>query len=373
MDTANKTNTDVGRPTNIKETVAHYFRDLGISDWNRSKDCDLNKAYLEKLAENIKRNGLLCPIILVRDKKTGRLRVLAGAHRIAALGLLRGEDGGLYEGEFIILEIDESDDRCFEIATADNRYQRESSLFDTMKYLQHVAEDRHVTQEKIAKETGHDRQVVNRFLIFAKHIENCPAAVKADLRRTSGSDQEDDGPALSAYGIYEFVPALSEAGITSGIAALMERAVSERWSTRKIRRAVKRYMENSDHPDVSEQAPRMLKPSDILKRAIKSVNKAEELMAKYGVLGDVTKFLADAKELLAARLAELKPAQKADKSVRGRKVKATKAQAPEADAATPPEQLAEPAKRPRGRPKKVSAPDPAHADEPQTPKEGQPE
>ena len=82
----------VGRPTNTKDNVAHYFRDLEISDWNRSKDCDLDKAYLEKLAENIKRNGLLCPIILVRDKKTGCLRVLAGAHRLAALKLLRGDD-----------------------------------------------------------------------------------------------------------------------------------------------------------------------------------------------------------------------------------------------------------------------------------------
>lgn len=355
----------VGRPTYMKKQVAHYFRDLGISDWNRSQGRDLDKAYLEKLAENIKQNGLLCPIILVRDKKSGRLRVLAGAHRLAALRLLRGDDGGLYESEFIILEIDESDERCFEISVADNRYQRKSPLFETMIYIQRIVEERQITQEKAAMELGIDRQVANRLLIYAKHIDSSPESVKADLRRTPDSDREDGGPALTVYGIYEFVPALSKAGMTPAIAAMLERAVSERWPTRKIRRAVKRYMENSDRADggtVSQDAPRMLKPSDILKQAIKSVSKAEELMAKYGVLGDVTKFLADAKELLAARLAELKPAKKDGKPARGRKVKSSKKDqviTTQADAAKVPEQTvqstAEPAKPKRGRPRKAPA------------------
>lgn len=362
----------VGRPTNTKDNVAYYFRDLGISDWNRSKDCDLDKAYLEKLAENIKRNGLLCPIILVRDKKTGCLRVLAGAHRLAALKLLRGDDGGLYEGEFIILDIDESDEGCFAITTADNRYQRKSSLADTMVYLQRIAENRHITQEKIATETGHDRQVVNRLLIFAKHVDNCSEPVKADLRRAPDGEQEDGGPALTVYGVYEFVPALSKAGMTPVIAVMIGRAVLERWSTRKIRRAVQRYMEKTDdaadgQADAPTQTtPRTLKPTVILSKAVKAVTKAEELMTEYGVLVEVSKLLADAKQILTMRLADLKPA-KVDKPVKGRKVKSAKApkgNTPKSDASTGGEQPAdtatEPVKRKRGRPRKAAAePDPA--------------
>ena len=365
----------VGRPTGVVEKVAHHFRDLGISDWNRSKDCDLDKAYLEKLAENIKQNGLLCPIILVRDKKTGCLRVLAGAHRLAALKLLRGDDGGLYEGEFIILDIDESDAGCFAITTADNRYQRKSSLADTMVYLQRIAEERHVTQENIAKETGHDRQVVNRLLIFAKHIDKCLEPVKADLHRAPDNENEDGGPALTVYGVYEFVPALSKAGMTPVIAGMIGRAVLERWSTRKIRRAVQRYMERTDdaadgQADAPTQTtPRTLKPTVILSKAVKAVTKAEELMTEYGVLVEVSKLLADAKQILTMRLADLKSA-KADKPVKGRKVKSAKApkgNTPKSDASTGSEQPADtatkPVKRKRGRPRKAAAePAPAITD-----------
>lgn len=356
----------VGRPTDNETLLMPKLADLEISDANRSKGCELDQAYVKRLADSVRENGLRNKVILVWHKKSGRWLIVAGAHRVAALKMLRGDNGLLNDGEFLALEdSDASDEKCFQISVDDDRHHRKSSLLEMILYFQRVTEKLGISQEKAAKVLGIDRQVLNRLVIFAKHVEGCRESVKADLRRAPDGDQDDVGPALTVYGIYEFVPALSKDGMTPAIATLMERAVSERWSTRKIRRAVQRYLEKTDHPDdghVSQTAPRNLKPAAILNQAMKAVSKAEELMAKYGVLGDVTKFLADAKELLAARLAELKPAQKTDKPIKGRKVKSTKApqgQAPKTDASTPPEQPAEPGvtepgKR-RGRPRKIPA------------------
>lgn len=372
-----KTNTNVGRPTDITKKVAHCFRDLEISEANRSHGCELDMAYVKRLAESIREHGLRKKIIIVWHKKSGRWLIVAGAHRIAALKVLRGDNGMLEDGEFLVLEdTDASDENCFQISVDDDRHHRMSSLFVMILYYQRVTEKLGISQEKAAKILGIDRQTLNRLVIFAKHIEKCSEPVKADLRRTPDNEQEDGGPALTVYSIYEFVPALSKAGMTPAIVSMMERAVSERWSTRKIRRAVQRYMEKSENTDdgqVAQKAPRKLKPMTILDNAVKYLTKTEELLAEYGALGEVSKHLADAKQLLTTRLSELKPA-KADKPVRGRKAKSTKAlkgQVPKDDAIKTAEQAAEPGqtappKRKRGRPRKVAVPTPEPAPAPAT-------
>ena len=367
--------------TDIKEepresACAIPFGELEISQFNRSHGAELDADYVKQLAVDIKSNGLVNPVSLVGNKKSGRWVIVAGAHRVGALKSIRGENGVLNVGEYRIIEnLDESDPRCFDISVADNRHQRGMSLHDKAKYVRRVIEELKLDQGRVADALGLGRPHVNRLVMLTEYWDKLPESVKSDfcIAPYSGSEKQ---PVLTFSWWYEFASAFQKAGLNDEVRALMEKALAERWSTRQVKDAVQLYTLGGpapadEQPTVSTEQtpPRTLKPTVILSKAVKAVTKAEEHMAEYGVLGEVSKLLADAKEILTTRLAELKPA-KADKPVRGRKVKSAKApkgNAPKVDASTgsepPANATTEPVKRKRGRPRKaVAEPAPATTD-----------
>lgn len=87
----------------------------------------VDEAWVEALAQSIARNGLQQPVQLARDAGGG-LRLVAGAHRLAALQRLGRETVAA-----LIVEASEDEARLLEID--ENLFRRELSAFDRAKFL----------------------------------------------------------------------------------------------------------------------------------------------------------------------------------------------------------------------------------------------
>ena len=241
METTNKTKNAAADKAEAQKNPRIKLSDMDISVWNRSHGADLDADYVKKLAADIKANGLVNPVAIVMHKKTGRWVVVAGAHRIAALKSIRGEDGILKEGEYrIIADLDESDPRCFDLCVADNRHQRGMSLYELAMYVRRVVEELKLDQGRVADALGLQRPYINRLLMLAKYWDELPESVKSDFRKAPYSGSENQ-PVLTFSWWYEFASAFQKAGLNDEVRALMEQALAERWSTRQVKEAVQLY------------------------------------------------------------------------------------------------------------------------------------
>ena len=114
------------------------------------------KEPLEKLAESIKENGLLQPI-LVREYGEGRYQIIAGERRFRASKL-----AGLSEIPAIIL--DKDDQSCAQISLIEN-IQREdlNPLEEAMAYRALITEY-NMTQEELSERIGKSRSAIANML-----------------------------------------------------------------------------------------------------------------------------------------------------------------------------------------------------------------
>ena len=110
------------------------------------------KEPLEKLAESIKENGLLQPI-LVREYGEGRYQIIAGERRFRASKL-----AGLTEIPAIVL--DKDDQSCAQISLIEN-IQRENlnPLEEAMAYRS-LMTDYDMTQEELSERIGKSRSAI---------------------------------------------------------------------------------------------------------------------------------------------------------------------------------------------------------------------
>lgn len=215
--------------------------ELVISRFNRSHGADLDADYIKQLAADVKANGLVNPVSLVWHKKSGRWVIVAGAHRIAAIKSLRGEDGVLKKDEYRIIDgLDADDPRSFDISVADNRHQRGMSLYELAMYVRRLIEELKLDQGRVADALGLSRPQVNRLLILAQRWDELPESVKNDLRKARYSGSENQ-PVLTISHWYELVSAFQKAGVNDEVRAMMEKALAGRWSTRQVKEAVQLY------------------------------------------------------------------------------------------------------------------------------------
>ena len=353
--TKDKMNATAANKTEAQEDPKLKIGELEISPFNRSHGAELDADYVKELAENIKTNGLVNPVVIVMHKKTGRWVIVAGAHRIAALKSIRGEDGTLKEGEFRIVDgLDADDPRCFDISMADNRHQRGMSLYELAKYVRRVVEELKLDQRRVADALGLSRPQVNRLLMLAQHWDELPESVKNDFRKARYSGSENQ-PVLSFSHWYEFASSFQKAGVNDEVRALMEKALAERWSTRQIKEAVQMYTmggpapadeQSAEGDDVpapaptsgsanavpapvggksGEAAPAPSKPAKTrppvaaCAQAVKAIRKAADLVRDIDELGEVSEHLEKLAEIVFQKVSELQEAAKAaGKRKRGR-------------------------------------------------------
>ena len=331
--------------------------ELVISRFNRSHGADLDADYIKQLAADVKANGLVNPVSLVWHKKSGRWVIVAGAHRIAAIKSLRGEDGVLKKDEYRIIDgLDADDPRSFDISVADNRHQRGMSLYELAIYIRRVVEELKLDQGRVGEALGLSRPQVNRLLMLAQHWDDLPESVKNDFRKARYSGSENQ-PVLTMSHWYEFASAFQKAGLNDEVRAMMEKALAERWSTRQVKEAVQTYAmggpahadeqsaEGDDAPALSsgsagavpapvggkpgEAAPAPSKPAKdrppvaACAQAVKAIRKAAGLVGNIDGLDEVSAQLQELADIVVQKVTELQESAKsAGKRKRGRPRKA---------------------------------------------------
>ncbi len=111
-----------------------------------------DKEALEELAESIKENGLLQPI-LVREYGEGRYQIIAGERRFRASKI-----AGLEEIPAIILDRD--DKKAAEIALIENIQREDLNPIEEAMAFRALAEEYGLTQEELAQRVGKSRSAV---------------------------------------------------------------------------------------------------------------------------------------------------------------------------------------------------------------------
>lgn len=343
--TKEQTNTAGADKADAKKNPEIKLCDPEISPFNRSYDAELDADYVKQLAADVEANGLVNPVSLVWHKKSGRWVIVAGAHRVAALTLLRGKDGILKESEFRIIDgLDADDPRCFDISMADNRHQRGMSLYELAMYVRRVVEELKLDQGRVADALGLSRPQVNRLMMLAKHWDELPESVKSDFRKARYSGSENQ-PVLSFSHWYEFVSAFQKAGVNDEVRALMEQALAERWSTRQVKEAVNLYTMGGPAPAEEQtadgddapapnsgnanaipapidgksretapapsKAPKSATPGATCAKVVKALRKAVDLAGDIDGFDEVQAQLQELADLVFQKLTELQESERA--------------------------------------------------------------
>ncbi len=111
-----------------------------------------DKEALEELAESIKENGLLQPI-LVREYGEGRYQIIAGERRFRASKI-----AGLEEIPAIILDRD--DKKAAEIALIENIQRENLNPIEEAMAFKALADEYGLTQEELAERVGKSRSAI---------------------------------------------------------------------------------------------------------------------------------------------------------------------------------------------------------------------
>jgi ParB family transcriptional regulator, chromosome partitioning protein len=115
---------------------------------------------LEELAQSIRENGLVQPILL-RRKADGRYQIVAGERRWRAT-----QRAGLKRVSAIIREV--GDEKLLEIALIENIQRQELNAIEEASAYQRLIDILGLTQEEVAKRVGKDRSSVANYIRLLK-------------------------------------------------------------------------------------------------------------------------------------------------------------------------------------------------------------
>lgn len=210
---------------------------LSVHRVNRSYGIQLSWDRVTVIANSAKQVGLLSRVVLVRSKDAkARYLILAGAHRIEALRVVRGHEGSLAPGEYIVLDIEEDDARCLEVSAAENRDRFGDPVVVTARYMNRLVMQEGLDQGEVADRLGIARPVVNALVQLPAYFDKLPDAWKKDLGQepdTTCNANNTSAVTVSHWRI--LCPKIKEAGgVTEALTKLMGRVAKEGWSTAKL-------------------------------------------------------------------------------------------------------------------------------------------
>ncbi|MFN8059462.1 MAG: ParB/RepB/Spo0J family partition protein [Vicinamibacterales bacterium] len=116
-------------------------------------------AKLEELAQSIRTNGLIQPIV-VRRRGT-RFEIIAGERRWRA-----AQRAGVMRVPVVVHEV--PDDKLLQVALIENIQREDLNPIDEALAYQHLVEALHLTQEDVATAVGKDRSSVANYLRLLK-------------------------------------------------------------------------------------------------------------------------------------------------------------------------------------------------------------
>ena len=167
---------------------------------------------LDELAQSIRNQGLLQPLLVRRDGKGYRL--IAGERRWRA-----AQRAGL--SEVPVLVRDASDAEAFELALVENLQREDLSPLEEAEGYRRLLDERKWTQEQVAERVGKERSTVANALRLL--------ALPPEVKQLLEADELDMGHARALLGVAK----------ASEMVALARQVVAEKLSVRETEARVK--------------------------------------------------------------------------------------------------------------------------------------
>ncbi len=130
----------------------------------------MDDARLQELAQSIKANGIIQPILVRRDG--AGYRIIAGERRWRA-----AQRAGLQRVPVVVRDVSQGDKQLLELALIENLQRENLNPVDEALAYQRLAEDFSLTQDQIAAAVGKDRSSVANFM----RLLRLPEEVRGDL------------------------------------------------------------------------------------------------------------------------------------------------------------------------------------------------
>ena len=173
-----------------------------------------NESKLEELAQSIKANGLVQPILL-RRVASGRYQIVAGERRWRA-----AQRAGLHKVNAVIRSI--PDAKLLELALIENIQRQELNPIEEAQAYQRLIQNLGLTQDEVAQRVGKDRSSIANYLRLLK--------LPAKIQKMLEEDQLSMGHARALLGLESEQDQLR----------LAEEIISGKLSVRETEQAVKR-------------------------------------------------------------------------------------------------------------------------------------
>jgi ParB family transcriptional regulator, chromosome partitioning protein len=201
---------------------------------------------LEQLAQSIRANGIIQPL-LVRRLSSDRYQLVAGERRWRA-----AQRAGLQRVPCVVKEIPE--DKMLELALIENIQRQELNAIEEAQAYKRLIETLGLTQEMVAQRVGRDRTFITNYLRLLR--------LPDDIQRMVEAEQLSMGHARALLGVDE-----------PEIQRKLAKEVSEKGlSVRQTERAIKRIVEGEEAETVTtiKEDPNFKAAEDKLRRKLSS-------------------------------------------------------------------------------------------------------
>jgi ParB family chromosome partitioning protein len=233
------------KPAITSEEMVEIDLDL-IEPNNFQPRTSFDEERLEQLAQSIRANGIIQPL-LVRRLSTDKYQLVAGERRWRA-----AQRAGLHRVPCVIKEIPE--DKMLELALIENIQRQELNAIEEAQAYKRLIETLGLTQEMVAQRVGRDRTFITNYLRLLRLPE--------DIQRMVEAEQLSMGHARALLGVDE-----------PDIQRKLAKEVSEKGlSVRQTERAIKRIVEGEETETVTtiKVDPNFKAAEDKLRRKLSS-------------------------------------------------------------------------------------------------------
>ena len=157
-------------PEPVRAGVTEVDIDL-LSPNEQQPRLQIDDTKLDELAQSIKANGIIQPIVVRRIGSA--YRIIAGERRWRA-----AQRAGLHRVPVVVREVpDGSDKQLLELALIENIQRENLNPVDEAAAYQRLTDEFHLTQDQVAAAVGKDRSSVANFM----RLLRLPDEVRADL------------------------------------------------------------------------------------------------------------------------------------------------------------------------------------------------
>ena len=201
---------------------------------------------LEQLAQSIRANGIIQPL-LVRRLSSNKYQLVAGERRWRA-----AQRAGLHRVPCVVKEIPE--DKMLELALIENIQRQELNAIEEAQAYKRLIETLGLTQEMVAQRVGRDRTFITNYLRLLRLPE--------DIQRMVEAEQLSMGHARALLGVDE-----------PDIQRKLAKEISEKgMSVRQTERTIKRIVEGEVTETVTtiKEDPNFKAAEDKLRRKLSS-------------------------------------------------------------------------------------------------------